>query len=155
MSSIYTPIGAVGAAIRRSGQHIMASTALTPFDIMAAAEELEYTTDEQAIRGEAIAAWLGWIWEGGVDLSRAAKRLVTYTRLYRPDLVHGLTCEEAASLFGQGRAAESARASAVDTALIKGGYRHTTLPGRKSERARAKMAAAQKGNQHRARSVKK
>ena len=149
-----TPSEAIGAAVRKSGHIIAGATALTPFDLMAERESTHHNEDEQKIREEAICEWLGWIWEGGLDIRRASKRLVTYTRLYRPELVRNLTCEEAAALFDQGKAAESARVKAVEKTIKKAGFRHTMLPSRKSERSRQKMAKAQRGNKHRARSVK-
>lgn len=146
---------AVGPAVRKHAHLVGGVTKLTPFDEMMAREESEFTSDEQAIRHEAISTMLGWFWEGGLDLERASKRLVTYTRNYRPELVLNISCETAAAMFGQGRAAESARTEVLEKTMRRAGYRHTTLPTRKSDRARAKMAKAQKGNKHRARSVKK
>lgn len=150
-----TASAAIGAAVRKSGHLGAGVTTLTPFDLMAEREKTEHNEDEQKIRSEAVCEWLGWVWEGGLDIRRAAKRLVTYTRLYRPELVRNLTCEEAAALFGQGKAAESARVKAVEETIKGAGYRHTMLPSRKSERARQKMANAQRGNKHRAKSAKK
>lgn len=149
-----TAAQATAQAVRKSGHLIAGATALTPFDEMVEREEHDHDDDERKIRDEAVSTWLGWIWEGGLDLPRAVKRLVTYTRLYRPELVHNLTCEEAAALFAQGKAAESARVEVITDTLKKAGYRHTMLPSRKSERSRQKMAKAQVGNKHRARSVK-
>lgn len=150
-----SPAQAIGAAMRKNGHLIPESTALTPFDELAAREAQEFTDEEQAIRAEAVAAMINWIWEAGPDLLRAAKRLTTYTRLYRPELVLNMSCDEAGALFGQGKAAESARVGVVEDTLRRAGYRHTKLPSNKSESACRKMAVAQKGNKHRANSVKR
>lgn len=151
-----TPAAALGAAARKNAHLLAAAPALTRFDEMAAHETAAHPREDLLIRHEAVADMINWIWEGGiVDLERALKRLVTFTRLYRPELVLNVTCEQTAALFGEGKAAESARGDIVEQTLKRAGYRHTKLPSMKSERSRAKMAKAQRGNKHRARSVEK
>jgi len=147
---------AIGSAVRRNGHLIPGATALTPYDVMAAREEAEHSDEERRIREEAHSEWLCWIFEGGAaDLERAAKRLLSYARRYRPDLVSNMSMAEAGALFGQGRAAVQAREKRMfEPEMERAGYRSTQLPGGKNPRSRAKMAAAQKGNHHRARSAK-
>jgi hypothetical protein len=149
-----SPAQAIESAVRRNGHLIPGSTALTPFDVMAARESGAHTEEEQRIREEAISAWIGWLFEGGPDIRRVSQRLFTYARTYRPDLVFNMSMEQIAALFGQGRAAEQARTKRdLEGTLKKAGYRTTSLPTGKSPRARQKMAKAQTGNRHRARSV--
>lgn len=151
-----TPAEALGAAVRKNVHLLAGAPAITRFDEMESRESADHSREERLIRQEAVADMVNWIWEGGiVDLKRAVKRLVTFTRLYRPELVLNVTCEEAAALFGQGKAAESARAVIVEETLKGAGYHYTKLPSLKSESACDKMAKAQRGNKHRARSVKK
>lgn len=155
-----SPSQALASAVRRSGHLIAGATALTPFDVMAAREELGHDDEERRIREEAHSEWLAWLFEGRMsmpeDIERVLKRLWSYARRYRPDLCLNMSAEQAAALFVQGRAAQIARENKTFEATLKGaGYRTATLPGAKSAGSRAKMAQAQQGNHTRARSAKK
>jgi hypothetical protein len=150
----FTPSQALGAAVRRNGHLIPGASALTPYDEMVRREDAEHSEEERKIREEAVSSWLLWVWEGGPgELERAVKRLITYTRTYRPELLLNMSMDQVAALLGQGRAAESARTKkAIGATLAKAGYRNTHLPTGKSPDACEKMARAQVGNRHRARS---
>lgn len=151
-----TPAQAIASAVHRNGHLIPGSVALTPFDEMARREQEQHDDEERRIREEAHSEWLSWLFEGGPDPERVCKRLFSYARTYRPDLVLNMSMEQIAALFGQGRAAEHARAKKdLEGTLKKAGYRNTRLPTGKSQSAREKCAIAQKGNRHRARSVKR
>lgn len=147
-----SPADALAAATRRNLHLVNAARpALTPFDEMVAREEGAHTDDEHAMRAEAIDAWLSWLFEDGPSLDRATKRLYSFARAYRPDLLRNMSGAEIAALFGQTRAAESARTRKVtETTLKKAGYKCTALPFQKSEAARMKCSLAQMGNRNRA-----
>lgn len=156
MSAAYpSAAAAVGAAVRKNGHLIAGATALTPFDEMAAREAGDHSEEEQAIRSEAVEQWVGWCWQGEMDLERAFRRFLSMTRLWKPELVAGINIRQAAAIFGQTPAAQSVvERELVATAYAKAGYRSAHVPGQKGADARANMAKAQRGNKHRARSVK-
>lgn len=142
---------AIAAATRRNLHLINATSVRTPFDEMVAREAVGHTADEHAVRAEAIDDWLAWIFEDGPDLERAAKRLFSFVRSYRPDLIRNMSGAEISALFNQTRAAESARTRKITEATLKkAGYRCTALPFQKSASARAKFSKAQMGNRNRA-----
>ena len=142
--------------VRRQASEADKEEALTPFDAMAAGEQADHTDEERAIRAEGIGDWWGWCWEGALNPERAFRRFLAVTRLYRPELVGNINIREAAAIFGQTGAAQSVvERELVEQSYAKAGYNMVHVPGQKGADARAKMAKAQKGNKHRARSVKK
>lgn len=148
MSGAMSPDDAIAAAVRRN-PHLVSARILTPFDEMLRKEEA-MPEDEQAIRAEAVGDWLVWLFGDGPRIEAATKRLFSFARAYRPELVLNMSGEEIAALFGQGRAAESARTRRVIEPTLKAaGMRCTALPYQKSDTARRRCAEAQKGNRNR------
>lgn len=142
--------------VRRQANESDRIEALTSFDEMQASEKAEHSEEELRIRAEGISDWWAWCWEGALDPQRAFRRFLSVTRLYRPDLVANINIRQAGEIFGQTGAAQSVvERELVQKSYAKAGYNMVHVPGQKSESARAKMAQAQKGNKHRARSVKK
>lgn len=142
--------------VRRQANEADKAEALTPFDEMQAREKADHTAEEMAIRAEAIGDWWEWCWEGAFDPQRAFRRFLAVTRLYRPELVGNINIRQAGEIFGQTGAAQSVvERELVKQSYAKAGYNMVHVPGQKGADARAKMAKAQKGNKHRARSVKK
>lgn len=92
----------------------------TPFDVLAEREEMAVRTEEQAVRldaqaiaEEAVMDWLAWLYEDGPGITRAAKRLKSLAREYRPDLQDGLSAEEMVLIFSKGEAADAQAAVAA------------------------------------------
>ena len=141
---------AIAAATRRNLHLVNATSVLTPFDAMVAAEEA-MPGDEKLIRQEAISKWVEWLAEDGPDLKRMVMRMYSFVRAYRPDLLRNMSGAEIAAQFGQTRAAESARTRRVtEKTLKKAGYHCTAIPFQKSATTRAKCSKAQMGNRNRA-----
>ncbi len=150
----------LAGAYRREGHNLPPATVPTPLDALLAAEEA-LPEDEQKIKEDFADKWLGFFFTdpttGRHDPHPAnvMKRLFFYVRAVRPTLLLNLPGEEIAALFGQGRGAESARCNLLLGKLKKkGGYRRLSLPFQKSTSAKQKYAAAQRGNKHRANSVR-
>jgi hypothetical protein len=138
---------------RREGHTFSSAAVLTPLDAMLAAEEA-VPMDEQKVREEGVHAWLGWIFEEGPHVATVMKRLFVFVRGVRPELILNMSGAEIAALFGQGRAAESARCNLLLEKLKKkANYRTLALPFQKSATTKQKYAQAQRGNKHRANSV--
>ena len=156
MSGVMSPEAAMNAATRRNMHLVAAAKTLTPYDEMVRRETANYVLEEQAIREEGVGDWLKWVWEEGPDPKAAFMRFISFTRGVRPEFLLNMSGEEIASLFNQGRGAESARSRRVlSGTLEKAGNRCTTLPFQKSDTARQKYAAVQKGNSNRRKRGKK
>lgn len=142
---------ALAAAMRRNPHLVSPQKALTPFEEMVAQETTGHTEEIALIREEAIGKWLGWLFEGGIKIEDATKRLYVFARGFRPELILNMSGEEIAKLFGQTRAAESHRSrKVIETTLRRAGARFTDQPYQKSATTRRRCADAQKGNHNRA-----
>lgn len=140
---------ALAAAYRREGRTWAAGPG-TALDAMLAGEAAR-DAGEQALRTRGLHAWLARVWDGGAALGPALKALYVEARALAPELLLNMTGGEIAAIFGQGRAAESARVRArVNDFLRAAGCRHTTLRFQKTEASCARYAAAQRGNRNRA-----
>lgn len=121
----------------------------TPFDELAAQED-GVASDEGAIRSEVIRKWLGWIFAKGPDPAEAMKRLYTFAQSFAPDMILNLTCEEIATIFAQGRAAQSARVKLLITRPLEAaGCHNPHMRFQKSASAVEKYRAVQRGNTNR------
>lgn len=109
---------------------------------------------EREIRAETLRGWLRPIWRAG-SLGEALKAFYAITRKIQPELILNMTSEEVASFFDQTRAAAIEREHRlINLPLERHTGRHITLLGQRSTSARAAYADAQKGNTHRAASVR-
>lgn len=141
-------------AYRREGHTLLPAQAATPVDAMMAAEEA-MPDDELKIREEGVAAWRNWILQDGPHPAAVMKRVYVFLRATHPESILNLPGTDIAAIFGQGRAAESARCGLLLEKLRKkAGYKSLTMPFQKSATARRKYAEAQRGNRHRANSVR-
>ncbi len=110
--------------------------------------------EERAIRRETLRGWLRPMWRAG-SLGEALKAFYAITRKIKPELILNMTSEEVASFFDQTRAAAIEREHRlINLPLERHTGRHVTLLGQRSTLARAAYAGAQKGNTHRADSVR-
>lgn len=111
-------------------------------------------SSEALIRAQAMEVWLARVWNAGPKLSEALKNLFVEARALAPELILNMSGEEISDLFGQGRAAESARVKKrVNDVFTRAGFRYSALRFQKSATACRKYAARAKGNKHRAHSI--
>ncbi len=144
----------LGAAFRRE-EHTLPDRPFLGGDVVAL-DRLDSAAGagERAERRLAARLWLRRIWRGA-GLAEAMKGIYALTRSFWPELVMNMTGEELAALFGQTRAAESARVhNLVNHPIERHCGRHTTLRFQKSTAACGKYAGAARGNTHRADSVR-
>lgn len=142
---------ALAAAMRRNPHLVSPQKSLTPFEAMVAQEATGHDEEVALIREEAIGKWLGWLFEGGIKIEEATKRLFVFARGFRPELILNMSGEEIADLFGQTRAAESHRSrKVIEATLRKAGAKFTDQPYQKSATTRRKCAASAMGNRNRA-----
>lgn len=142
---------ALGAAMRRNAHLVTPERSLTPFEELVAREASDHSDEEALIREEAIGTWLGWLFEGGIKIEEATKRLFVFARGFRPELILNMSGAEIAALFGQTRAAESHRSrKVIEATLRKAGAKFTDQPYQKSATTRRKCAASAMGNRNRA-----
>lgn len=140
----------LGAVYRRQGESFEAVDGRTPADAAMAAEE-GVDEDEQFIRVETFRILLGEIFSEGPDPARTMRRLYTLVKAYAPELIFNMSDQEMGLLFGETRAAVSWRRNKLVTdRLAAAGNRGTHVRCQKSEEARARLAAAQRGNRNRA-----
>lgn len=142
---------ALAAAMRRNPHLVSPQKSLTPFEVMVAQEATGHDEEVALIREEAIGKWLGWLFEGGIKIEEATKRLFVFARGFRPELILNMSGEEIADLFGQTRAAESHRSrKVIEATLRKAGAKFTDQPYQKSATTRRKCSASAMGNRNRA-----
>ena len=120
----------------------------TPLDALLRAEDGE-PEDHYCAGVVMLRRFLEWVFEGGPNPAIALQRLYVVARAVALDLILNMSGEEIASIFGQGRAAESARIVMLNQKMKAVGFRHTTFRHQKSTTARAKMSHAQRGNHNR------
>lgn len=121
----------------------------TPLDALIS-QEFAISGDDYEIKSEAVCAILSWLFESGPAPATVVKRLFSLTRAVKPELMLNMSGAEIAALFGQGRAAESARSRMIlGETLGRVGYKNTQLPYQKSPSACAKYAQVQRGNRNR------
>jgi hypothetical protein len=107
--------------------------------------------DEMRIKSEAVDALLGWVFKDGPHPCAAMKRLYTLAQHYSPRLISNLNGTEIAALFGQGRAAQSARTAMLLNKPMKAqGFRNWKTPSQKGQNTSAAFSRAQLGNKNRA-----
>jgi hypothetical protein len=141
-------------AYRREGHNFAPKTAPTPLDALLAAEE-QLPDDEQRIRSEAISGFILWLFEESPHPAPVMKKLYAFVRMVRPETLWNMPGTDIAAIFGQGRAAESARCNLLLEKLkLKAGYKNLSMPFQKSATAKQKYAEAQRGNKHRANSIR-
>lgn len=142
-------------AYRREGHTMLPAQAPTPVDAMMAAEQ-DYSDEERQIREEAVAKWRNWIMEDGCHPAAVMKRFFVFLRATAPESILNMPGTDIAAIFGQGRAAESARCGLLLGQLQKkSGYKSLTMPFQKSATAKKKYAEAARGNRNRANSVRR
>ena len=132
---------------RREGVPDMAEVP-TPLDALLKHEEGE-PEDYYAAGIEVMRRFWAWIFEQGPDPAHVTQRVYTITNALWPELLLNMRGEEIAILFGQGRAAQSARTVLLNKKLAAAGFRHTSFRHQKSETSRRRMALAQVGNKNR------
>jgi len=139
----------LAAVYRRNGRSLEAVDLHTPLDSMLE-QEAGQGDDEYIVQIEAVRKWLSWIFEGGPHPNRTMQRLYACVRACAPSLLLGMSGEEIALIFGQTRAAESARMrSLVNGKLASAGCKSPHLPYQKSAGSIEKMRASARGNRNR------
>lgn len=134
---------------RREGRNQEGVDNHTPLDALLEKEEQDSAGEEMLIGQEKLRRMMGWIFEAGPDPAAAMQRLYALARCCFPELILNMTGEEVAVIFGQGRAAESARIGLLNAKLKAAGFRNHLFRFQKSAGSRPKYAAAQRGNQNR------
>lgn len=132
----------------RSGRNSNGVENHTPLDDLLRAEEGELPEHYDA-GVVMLNRFLGWVFERGPDPAAALQRLFVVARALAPALILNMSGDEVGVIFGQGRAAESARIVLLNKKLKSAGFKHTTFRPQKSVTARAKMSKAQRGNRNR------
>lgn len=133
----------------RSGRNGNGVENHTPLDALLEAEEGELPEHYDA--GVAmLRRFLGWVFERGPDPAASLQRLFVVARALAPDLILNMSGEEVSVIFGQGRAAESARVVMLNKKLEAAGFKHSTFRHQKSVTSRGKMARSARGNKNRA-----
>lgn len=111
------------------------------------------TGADRGRREEVLVAWLQRVWRSGPVVREALKVLFVHVRAVAADVAWNMSGEEVAVLFGQGRAAESARVRReYCRELERAGFRSVQARFQKSATACARFAEAQRGNRNRAKS---
>lgn len=106
--------------------------------------------EEREVRERALVVWLQRVWRHGPAVREALKIVYVDVRAVAADVGWNMSGEEVAVLFGQGRAAESARVRReYSLQLERAGFRSTQARFQKSATTCRKYAAAQQGNQNR------
>lgn len=141
-------------AYRREGRTWDPIAVPSSSEQMVAREEAIEPADS-LIRARALGAWLRRVWDAGPCVREALKHLYVEARACAPELLLNMSGAEIAALFGQGRAAESARVKhRVNDFLARAGYRATHLRFQKSPTACATYALAQRGNKNRVKNAR-
>lgn len=141
---------ALAKAYRREGRTWSPPPHITTIEMQLLVEDA-MEPDDALIRAKAMEAWLARVWDAGPRLPEALKAIFVEARAIAPELILNMTGDEISRLFGQGRAAESARVKQrVNVFLARAGFRRTTLRFQKSETACRRYAERARGNHHRA-----
>lgn len=144
----------VMAKIYRRAGVVREIEALTPLDALMEREEGE-PEDYYAAGAEKLRGFLRFVFEQGPDPARVTQRIYTVTNALAPELLLNMRAEEIAAIFGQGRAAESARTVMLNKKLAAAGFKHTSFRHQKSETSRRRMALSALGNKNRSKKVRK
>jgi len=140
-------------AYRRNGGEPSAVDNHTPLDALLQQED-GVPDDFYAAGVDMLRRFLGWVFEQGPHPASVTQRIYSVTNAVCPELLLNMSGEEIAALFGQGRAAESARTIMLNKKLKSVGFKHTTFRHQKSETARKRMALSALGNRNRRKSRK-
>jgi rubrerythrin len=144
----------MGQVYRRAGRDLDAEPEQeTPLAELLQAEPRalgDYTEEERqaimreefAIAGRYLRRWVAWVLERGPHPRHALPRFYSAVNAMAPDLLLHMTQAEIAQIFGQVRAAESARARKLDGMLEKVSRPGASFAGGKTAEARARMSAA-------------
>lgn len=105
----------------------------------------------QFIRVQAMRAMFRYCLVEGPDIAKVMKRFYGLGRAYYPELLWNMSDEDLAVMFGETRAAVSARRNRIVTKkLADAGFKGTRVRCQKSEGSIEKYADAQIGNRNRA-----
>lgn len=114
-------------------------------------EERDRMREELAIGGRYLRRFFAYVMARGPHPRHVMPRFYSAVNAVDPALLLHMTGEELAALWGQGRAAESARARHLDHLLEKVTRPGASFAGGKSATTREKLKRAAKGNQNRKR----
>jgi hypothetical protein len=122
----------------------------TPVDAIQQREDAGATSEEIALKQEAVAEFLGFVFEVGPSPARVLHRLYSLVRVLHPELIMSMNRSELARLLGQTRAAQSHRERLLFGELCRrGGYKSLSLPDQKSDTAVKRYRRTQRGNRNR------
>lgn len=144
MARVYRRAGYDLSGVRRSDE--------TPLSALIAKEE-EQPEDHYCAGQEMLRRFLEWIFQQGPNPAFVMQRVYTVTNALAPELLLNMSGAEVAAIFGQGRAAESARVLLLDKKMKAAGFKHTAFAPKKKEMARLRMARSARGNKNRRKSV--
>lgn len=140
---------AVDEARRRAGQMREAIDVGTPLDALLRAED-GVSAEEFAIKSEGFCELIEFIFAKGPHPHDVMQRLYSVARGIRPEVTLNMPGRAIAAIFGQTRAAESARTKLLLTTTFEAaGFRASALPYQKSAGASEAYAKAQRGNTNR------
>lgn len=134
----------------RNGRNADAVDLRTPLSDLLAQEDGE--VEEHYDAGVyMLRKFLKWVFSDGPNPKRVTQRVYLVVRAVDPALLLNMSGEEVSVIFGQGRAAESARLKMLAGLYQKAGFTHTKIAVQKSAASRKKMSLAQMGNTNRRR----
>lgn len=133
---------------RRADTAVLMEKPASPLEALLGREEVQ-PEDHYCAGVEMLGRFMEWVFESGPAPGVAVQRFYSVVNALRADLLLNMSNEEVAAIFGQGRAAESARTVLLNKKLKQAGFRHTTFRRQKTEQARQRMAKAQLGNRNR------
>jgi hypothetical protein len=111
-------------------------------------------SDDFKARSEGVAKFVDWLFQAGPQPSVVLKRLYVYARAARPELLLNMSGAEIAALFGQTRAAESAREKLILGETLASVGLTAAFGWQKRPSACAGYAKVQLGNRSRAKGRK-
>lgn len=140
---------AVDEAKRRARQTGEAISTETPLDALLRAECGE-TAEEFEIKSEGFCQLIDYVFAKGPHPHDVMQRLYSVARSVRPEVTLNMPGRAIAAIFGQTRAAESARTKLLLTTTFEAaGFRASALPYQKSASGCQAYAEAQRGNTNR------
>jgi hypothetical protein len=132
---------------RRDGRGSEGVEHATPLDALLAKEE-SITEDDYGVKVATLQGLIDWFFERA-DPAAVLQRVYVVARAVRPSVLRGMSGSDISVIFGQGRAAESARLLRLSGMITAAGFRHAAFRVQKSKTAREKMSRAQRGNRNR------
>jgi hypothetical protein len=126
-----------------------AAELVTPLSALLAPDG-QQTAEDYEIGAAMLRRFFVWLFQGGPDPRKVSQRVYVVARALDPSLLLSMSGEQVSVIFGQGRAAESARLRMLAGLYVKAGYKNTQFRVGKSATAKERMRRSAMGNKNRA-----